>query len=265
MASPTQTILPTEKHSHTVIFLHGRDSIATEFSEEFFESQASDGRTLLTVFPTIKWVFPTSKTRTSARFNADMSQWFDIWSVEDPSEREDIQVDGIRESIAEILDLICNEASLITSERIILGGISQGCAVAILALFRGRIKLGGFLGLCSWLPFQSQIITLAALTEKNQVPDILSILNSCGNNSKPLADLSDISDLGVLTTPVFLSHSYDDDVVPFMNGRKLYETLAECGFSVVWKAYKDGGHWINEPQGIDDIVEFLHHTVLVGM
>jgi lysophospholipase II len=60
-------VLPQQKHSHTVILLHGRDSNASEFAGEFLESQASDGRILPEVFPTIKWVFPTSKLRNSAR------------------------------------------------------------------------------------------------------------------------------------------------------------------------------------------------------
>lgn len=44
-------IVPLKEHTHTVILLHGRDSTATEFTEEFFESQASDDRTLPEMFP----------------------------------------------------------------------------------------------------------------------------------------------------------------------------------------------------------------------
>jgi lysophospholipase-2 len=90
-----------------------------------------------------------------------MSQWFDMWSVEDSEERKELQVEGLKESIAMILDAIKSEASLVPTDHIILGGISQGCATAIRALFHGGIPLGGFIGLCSWLPFQEEVEGIA--------------------------------------------------------------------------------------------------------
>ncbi|KAG4435884.1 hypothetical protein IFR05_008650, partial [Cadophora sp. M221] len=55
-----------------------------------------------------------------------MSQWFDMWSVENHVEKNEIQVNRLRESVKEILDLVKTEAALISPDRIILGGISQG-------------------------------------------------------------------------------------------------------------------------------------------
>ena len=64
-------------------------------------------------------------------------------------------------------------------------------------------------------------------------------------------------------TPIFLSHSKDDDVVPWQHGDMLLWRLEEdLGFEVDWKLYEDGGHWVNEPKGVDDIVAFLK-TVMV--
>ncbi|KAE9364610.1 hypothetical protein N431DRAFT_563885 [Stipitochalara longipes BDJ] len=163
MESTTHTIAPQgDIHSHTIILLHGRDSIASEFAEEFFESQAGDGRTLPQIFPTFKCVFLASKMRNSARFETELSQWFDIWSIEEPSDKKDFQIDGLRHSIGEILDIIRDEALLVPQSRIILGGISQGCATAIHTLLYGGKKLGGFVGFCSWLPFQEDIVALGA-------------------------------------------------------------------------------------------------------
>lgn len=75
---PSHIVEPAEAHTHTVIFLHGRDSTASEFMPEFFESQASDDSTLPKIFPSFKRVFPTSKVRRSERSDTEMSQWFDI-------------------------------------------------------------------------------------------------------------------------------------------------------------------------------------------
>lgn len=48
--------------------------------------------------------------------------------------------------------------------------------------------------------------------------------------------------------------------MPIVNGQRLYETLGKLGMDVRGKAYEDGGHWINEPQGVDDIGAFLHQS-----
>jgi len=154
-------IKPIKKHTHTFILLHGRDSNATEFATDFFESQASDDRTLPEIFPNYKWVLPTSALRNSARFETEMSQWFDVWSVEDPEEQKELQVQGLKESIAFIMDVIHQETKFVPMECIILGGISQGCATAIYALMATRVQMGGFIGLCSWLPFSKEINDIA--------------------------------------------------------------------------------------------------------
>ncbi|KUJ11791.1 alpha/beta-hydrolase [Mollisia scopiformis] len=236
MENAAHIVAPCGNHTQTIILLHGRDSIASEFAEEFLESQASDDRTLPEIFPTTRWVFPTSKIRNSARFGAPMSQWFDMWSVENHLEKNEIQIDGLRESVKEILDLIRTEAVLISPDRIILGGISQGCATAIHTLLYGGIRLGGFIGLSSWLPFEPEITTTMA------------------DNMAWSIDGSTF----VLETPVFLSHSRDDDIIPIANGKKLSTTLEKLEMVVSWKQYEDGGHWVNEPQGVDDIVSFIH-------
>ncbi len=91
-----------------------------------------------------------------------MSQWFDMWSVENLSEKAEIQLDKLRESVMEILDLLQTEATLICPDRMILGGISQGCATAIHTLLYGGVQLGGFVGLSSWLPFEPEITNTIA-------------------------------------------------------------------------------------------------------
>lgn len=81
-----------------------------------------------------------------------------MWSVENSSERREGQVEGLNESIFEIVEVVRSEAQLVGGvERVILGGISQGCATAIHALICGGIRIGGFLGISSWLPFQEPI------------------------------------------------------------------------------------------------------------
>jgi predicted esterase len=219
-----ETYSPSADHTHTIIFLHGRDSIATEFAAEFFESQASGLETLLELFPTVKWMFPTADFLKSTRFDCEMSQWFDMHSTEDPHEQEDGQ--DLSPSIQRIQTIIGQEAAIVGHDRVIIGGISQGCAVAIHALLSGNERLGGFIGLCSWLPKIEEIKTM---------------------DTGPAAD----------STPTLLCHAQDDEVINISFGRELRDTLASIGMKPKWCEYVEGGHWVNEPQGVDDMAAFL--------
>lgn len=152
-----------------------------------------------------------------------------MWEVKNPQQRKDIQVDGLRESIALILSVIRKEASIVPPERIILGGISQGCATAIHALLYGGMRLGGFIGLSSWLPFQDDIEQLARYSASNfnLLKNIRGLFKTSNNKSiMPLTESFPNSELA-FKTPVFLSHSKDDDVVPFHNGDMLCWGLEE--------------------------------------
>ncbi|KAI0381410.1 lysophospholipase II [Hypomontagnella monticulosa] len=224
-------ILPRDYHSHTIIWLHGRDSYAAEFCSELFESEASQPegqpRTLPDLFPTIKWVFPQAPLLRAERFDVEnMSQWFDMWSVENPLERPELQEPGLRTSIYQILNIVRQED--LPSDKIFLAGISQGFATVISAVLASDdTQFAGLIGLCSWLP-----------------PFADNILNT------PINPL-------VRETPVFLAHSSDDEVVPIDNGKHLRDTLRIHMEEVEWKEYEEGGHWVNEPEGVDDIAGFL--------
>jgi lysophospholipase II len=221
-------IPPLAPHTHTIILLHGRGSNGPEFAEELFEARTSKELSLQEHLPGWKWVFPTSQTRFSTLFQEDISEWFDIYSLTDPTLREELQTEGLQQSVAFIRQLIDEEISAVGGDalRIVLGGISQGCATAVRVMLSSR-RLGAFVGFCSWMPSPSDI------------PDI------CSNRD----------------TPVFLSHTKDDRVVDFKLGLQLRNTLQQqLGMNVTWRAYNDGGHWIKESEGFDDLTGFLAST-----
>lgn len=87
-----------------------------------------------------RWVFPSSATRYSTIFKENESAWFDIYSLENTNDRQDLQVDGLRESVIRILDILSDEIELVGGDpsRVFLGGISQGMATALFTL------------LCAW-------------------------------------------------------------------------------------------------------------------
>ncbi|RYP53442.1 hypothetical protein DL768_001587 [Monosporascus sp. mg162] len=256
MSVKCHTVGPAEghKHTHTVIFLHGRDSVAEEFADEFFESEASGPETgdriLLGLFPTIRWVFPTAPLMHSERFGTTMSQWFDMWSVEDPEEKSELQKPGLLQSIRIVLNTIRSEEALAPRNRIFLGGISQGFATALSAFCVGGGGLAGLIGLCGWMPYVSSFEKAAAQGSFKQV-----IRQTQG--MLPGENFDDISTAPIQATPLMIGHAADDDVVPVENGRRMRDMLLLLGFGVYWHEYEDGGHWVNEPRGVDDICRFL--------
>nr|POE63688.1 acyl-protein thioesterase 1 [Quercus suber] len=214
------------EHTHTAILLHGRDSVAAEFAAEFFESQASDERTLPEIWPNVKWVFPAAGMLRSARFGCALSQWFDMHSTEDPHEQEDAQ--DMAQSIRRVREVVAEEAALVSggARKVLLGGISQGCAVAVHALLGGDVRLAGLIGLCSWMPRARAV----SAREKSS---------------------------SAIDTPVLLCHAQDDEVIDVRFGRELRETLESIGMDVRWREYAAGGHWVNVPHGVDDMVAFM--------
>ncbi|TVY58740.1 Acyl-protein thioesterase [Lachnellula suecica] len=298
----TTIIAPSGGHTHTVIFLHGREDFGSDLAQYFFDSKDSEGRSLAEIFPSIRWVFPTAKLRYSAQRGFEfsnssfaealkgeeiISQWFDVWNIAMPEEKEDLMVPGLCDSIGDILRLIKEEAENVPLERIMLGGISQGCATAILALLSSGVELGGFIGWCSWLPFQKSIEKLPAecIDSKDEISrNIQAILQipTVATNATPLDKAS--NELGVESiadslcrtldvlriqsrrtakTPMFLAHSEDDETVPVSLGEGLHQTMKHLGFDVTWEKYQDGGHWINPEKGVNDMSTFLKKVLRI--
>lgn len=141
---------------------------------------------------------------------------------------------------------------------IIVGGISQGCATTIYALFQGKERLGGFLGLCSWLHFEMKVveITSASPNPASAIQNIRKLLHLSPASTTP--DI--VNGYNSLHTPVFLSHSIGDPVIDVGNGQKLSSALGGLGMAVDWQTYNEE-HWITEPEGIDHIGAFLEKII----
>lgn len=172
-------------------------------------------------------------------------------------------IPGLQESVEQITDLIKEEAKTVPLDHIILGGISQGCATAVLTLLSSGLRLGGLVGLCSWLPFEKKIRQTPAGFSKdnNEISrHIQSILGTKSEADDLETSLACMSIQSVSKTPIFLAHARDDETVPFSMGVTLQKGIQDLGFDVVWKEYEDGGHWIHPTRGVDDITGFLHHV-----
>jgi lysophospholipase-2 len=133
----------------------------------------------------------------------------------------------------------------------VIGGISQGAALAVHVLMGSvRRRLGGFVGLSSWMPFASEVRKVA---EVNKLTEFYGLtLRVEGYEA-----VNEESRRNAISTSVFMMHSADDDVVDVTLGRQMKDFMEAMGFKVEWREHADGGHWVNESQGMFDLVAFL--------
>ncbi|EFE43697.1 hypothetical protein TRV_01506 [Trichophyton verrucosum HKI 0517] len=261
MAFPALHIVePKGAHTHSAILLHGRASNGAEFAEEFFDSNTSEKKNLPAHFPGCRWVFPTSRERWSVVFKENMTAWFDIYSLVNISEKQDLQVEGLKESMAYLLDILESEIALLggRSDRLVLIGMSQGMATALWTLLcsPGRIKgrIGGFIGMSGWLPFAGDILDLQSQSPSQSLQDVIS--TRYGEHIQA----TDEEVKTMLSTPVMLLHGTDDAWVDAELGRQAHAGLTKLGMYTIFKEYTgadNDGHWVKEPEGVDDIAGFL--------
>jgi predicted esterase len=200
----------------------------------------------------VKWVFPQADEVYVERFQEYLPQWYDIWDASNSDDRCDLQIPGLQNLTPQLVSLIQSEASRVGLKNIVLAGISQGCAAAIHALLNypkleepeESPRLRAFIGLSSWMSLG-----------RSSVQESRELLGVEGSTS---------GDDIYRNTPAFISHCADDSIVPIDQGRKLRDTLKAYGMAVTWKEYPNGGHWINDPQGVEDIVAFLKSQGLTG-
>ncbi|KAJ5193692.1 hypothetical protein N7491_001023 [Penicillium cf. griseofulvum] len=260
---------PQAPHTHTVILLHGRGSDGPEFAEELFSSSTSKGKNLPSCLPSYRWVFPTSRDRWSTTFEEEMCSWFDAYSLDNIHSRQELQKDGIRESVSHILNILEEEVRLVDGRfaNIYLGGMSQGMATALWTLLAAtamsRIKgpLAGFLGFCGWLPFAQQLEQLLSEPLSPGSSQAQSLISGFFFDEIAGEIRSDQPvDCSILSTPVFLSHGSDDPWVSVELGRQACRVLRRIMKRVDWQEFtgaEGDGHWVKEPEGFDQILKFL--------
>ncbi|KAK1978308.1 beta-1,4-glucosidase [Colletotrichum cereale] len=264
---PSYVIQPKSEHTHTAIILHGRGSCGEEFAQELLASTLSDDCTLMDKLPGWRWVFPSSKELWSTAFQEYMPAWFEAHSLTDPTARQELQVGGLRESVDYISQVVEEEVKRLggNQKRLVLGGISQGAAVGMWALFCHRDQmtgLGGFFAASTWLPF--------AVDVEEVLADQKTLLKKChdAENMKPKDVVLSMMPAdagrprpGVLEqTPIFMGHGIDDAYVDVELGRQAAHILAQGGGKIEWKEYEgaeEEGHWFKVPEEMDDISDFL--------
>ncbi|KAH6647171.1 acyl-protein thioesterase [Truncatella angustata] len=258
-----RSVVPPEtEHTHTIIFLHGRGSSAQELAESLFMLRDSAKRSLSDLFPSVRWVFPQAELLYCERDDQDWSQWFDVWNVLDFADSEELQAPGLQDSVRNIAKLVHQEAVKVGGmDRVVLAGFGQGGATAIHALLnmpapeiseppkRKRIKIDHF---------EAQVERRQRLAGVMCFNCRLPFPGGTLDETREVLALDLIpSDEILKSTPVFLAHCMDDPLIFIEYGRQLADALGSFGMQGVSREYPEGGHQLNAPQGIDDMVVYL--------
>ena len=259
-------IPPISTHTHTLVLLHDRGSSGQDFGLDLLSAMDSTGRMLQTLFPGTKFIFPTANHQCVTAFigGPKMSQWFDNVSTTDPSEREALQLKGLREGCKFIHDLVDEES--IPSENIYLGGFSQGSAMALYALLTYRSgnqedDLGGFVGMSGWLPLQNSLHSVTdayahACHEQLDDFDVNERVSTLLRNQIGLPPLT-IPPPIYRDIPLHFSHGEMDHVVPLKLAQQAAEKLRLLDAPITLKTYEDLDHSCKYNKVIDDIAAFL--------
>ncbi|KRY34763.1 Acyl-protein thioesterase 1 [Trichinella spiralis] len=200
--------------SMKVIFLHGLGDTGFGWSP-LFQKQFQ--------FPHIKFICPHAPIMpVSLNSGMRMHSWFDIVGIGmDATEDED----GIKHSAKQIQNLIEEEMRIgIPSHRIILGGFSQGGALALYSSLTFNKRLAGIMSLSCWLPLHRQFS-----------PENVSINK---------------------VTPILQCHGEDDQLVSQAVGRATAEMLKELCSSHKVIFYPGMAHTYCS-QELDDMKEFI--------
>ena len=193
----TIDVSPAETPRATIIILHGLGADGTDFLS------FADEMKLDAVGP-VRWVFPRASERpVTVNGGHRMRAWYDILGA-DIVRREDEA--GLRESFAQVHALLEREVARgVPASSIVLGGFSQGCAVALGAGLRFGQKLAGLVGMSGYVP----------------LADTTAAQRHAANAG----------------TPLFLAHGRSDGVVPMARGTAGRDLLQALGQPLEWHDY----------------------------
>lgn len=195
----------------------------------------------------IKFIFPSAPVMAvTGNKGKVMPSWFDCYSFDIPNRPEDEE--GLYKSVNWINELISIEESQhnIPPERIIIGGLSQGGAVALLTSITIKKPLAGLFALSTYIPLRrktSEILTPFA----RQIP----IFWGHGKEDLQVNHKFSIECAETLASNL---------EVPFRSYENIAATHKELeensSLGLRFYSYGDLGHWVNE-QELEDLFTWI--------
>ncbi|TFK36143.1 Phospholipase/Carboxylesterase-domain-containing protein [Crucibulum laeve] len=144
------TIEPKQKHTTTVIWFHGLGDSGHGILT------AAQQISKVACFAGVKFILPIAPAMFVTGIERVMPSWFDCCSFNIPNRHEDEK--GLYRAAKWFNDLITkeNEETNIPFDRIIVGGLSQGGAVALLIGLTTTRSLAGSFALSTYIPLRKK-------------------------------------------------------------------------------------------------------------
>ncbi|KAF7893934.1 hypothetical protein EAF00_007448 [Botryotinia globosa] len=237
-------------NQNNLVLLHGTSSWGVPFAQELMALVHFDA-----LLPCTKITFPSGILRKTTVFGGNLTNaWFDIADFSDRTIGEEQQKEGLRDSVEYlgklIQDVVDNESH--EDRKVLIGGLSQGCAMSVILLLSGELdrlevlqKIGGFVGFSGWLPFAKQIAQVAAAGNDWRQRRIL--VQSWLRRELSLPSFQSRDDMKISTggdMSILLAHGTNDTKVKLEWGEDMRRVLESVGYSVEWKLYEGLGHVI---------------------
>jgi len=206
-----------EKATAVLIFLHGLGDTGHGWAEMLREFSLK----------TTKCICPNAPIKpVSLNGGMPMPSWFDIRSLS-PNGPEDEE--GIKQAAKNLKAMINEEiANGIPAERILIGGFSQGGAVALYTAFATDVKVAGVVALSTWLPLNKKFAESGAKGNTN--------------------------------IPVFQCHGEADPMVSIRWGQATHDIVKKFCPAATFKTYSNLGH-SSSPQEMTDVRSFLTSVI----
>lgn len=194
---------PSGPVKKVLIFLHGLGDTGSGWSDILSETNPDPVSTKI-ICPHA----PTMPITLNAGF--EMPAWFDLYDLGNFKKQDEA---GIKRSSKFLSELVATEASALPNgtRDIVIGGFSQGGAVALHTLFTSDVRLGGAAVLSTWLPLHEQL-----LANKDKLPAV---------NKQ---------------TPILYCHGRDDPMVAFPIAQLSSQMISsQLGFpALTFKTYE---------------------------
>lgn len=213
MNNPAIVVAATIKHTATLIFLHGLGDTGQRWSRELEAIRE----------PYMKIICPTANTIPVTLNNEmDMPAWFDVDRLDASALEDEYGIKGAATSIHKMIKDEINGG--IPSERIIIGGFSQGGGLALYSGLTFQKKLAAIVALSCWLPLGEKLSPSVVIDNKD--------------------------------VPILQCHGDGDDIVRYSYGKSTSSLLSKFSKNVDFKTYVGLMHTVS-PEEMDDIKNFM--------
>jgi predicted esterase len=178
--------------------------------------------------PHIKFILPTApKIPVTLNGRMRMTAWHDIKRLDKIADED---FEGLDASISAVRSLIDEEckAGVVTSDKIIVGGFSQGAAMSLLVGYSYPAKLAGVAALSGYLPRHEKFGQFLSEGNKN--------------------------------TPAYIGHGTADQVVSLKAGEGVDKVLSEHNIPHEFKMFKGMPHSVVEEE-LEDLVKFFNQNI----